>query len=1749
MASTISSTVSIRGSHSNAHRLETLLFKFILDTQSLKSRYNILSIINWILPLLQIIGFTGRIVSFPSFLDIQPILNLTSLPFYDDFTSVKASFVLIGVSLLVLFTVSITALLAFTSFAAKTSLFVRFLYKPLHESLSGFLFFPCLAFLVSFLPCTVRSTSELSFTPNVFDIQCASLPSVALRAWCILVIGILLFLKYTHICTIDDYQFTKNIIAVSNSSTIMHYTLSQVLIVAFFFLFHHRYWEFRVLYLLCSVYISVLVYKHLPFVNPRVNVLALSGLGVWVGSALGFFIYSIVFQFTEPSIYFNVSLFYSICLVFGVVFGVFTHLRLIRLETQLDELQSALESAEVVSEDGTLANSIDISQFDLSSFNLNSPSSIDAYSRCIGVKERELKNSAALSCLYHHADSFFGHSIRFVFLKTRFELNIIKEHLSAGVSLNCLKEFIEDFSFYHRFLLFKYSQILDTLRRAQSTGMNVDSTMFLQQQHMTKEVQALHKETLEGLFAFWSTLSTDTVDLSRLPNILGGVQKSKTKLNDLLSKMMQQHGEQKFLLESYAAYLKEIECDDERSAFILEQVSLLSNSERTSAVGSSVGSIGQSLSGKPKEKSRVRSRRLGVLQAGNTTKTSKSAIVSLKFAVNLALLIMFALSLVSWFISSLFLQQTHDSFVQLYEGVHVDSSSQLQGLYLLRSLVDGVSGGEQLRFGRMVAKEAEHLNFHLRRLVFLDDPGVSSSACERTTHDFAPSSETLREYFIEPNLASFTVHDYIPIQESSRVLSFWTLGLRHSQLSAVASTELELNSDLPFSSIRTILLSSQTVFSAVRSFYDFVVGNFEYDASWSIIFQAIAAVVIFAIIAVIGFGFFARSFSKISDERNGILNLFLYIPKNEVNRILSDEKFYFLTRKRKHHRIAEENLNEFVESESDHDAIKPVNNLVSPLYVDIPTSSEVTDPQPINQSNHKSVSAGSNILYVASFLMSTIVLVLVVVLCSRVDDSVSDITSAFDLSCSVRSRAADATITHRLISTYIHYYSGFGDPFFLNAYSELSNSGYVESAIQEILHMNLANDELSAIAQGNTHLNEIHYLEQISVFLLSHVFDFPDEVLHDAGDFQYNISTETVAFKRKLEFPEVDPWYSNHYDDSQLSKDEMQTLAQHTINSPRWMNINSRFMAALEGVPNSVIDSRMEEITNTVVDVNFNLRVILVLIAISALLFLLGVFVFVKVLISKRLRFGKGFLILLSILISLGFAASAFSSLNTSSYFHSLDDLTQEGIDLFTFIIQTEHLFHGIKRTPQVMAYENFDYTLRFSGRLDQLNDNMDILNEQSLCKLEKTSSLCQTIATQTSQISDLLEPIMERIMISARLKHSSMDIDSYNLSHITWTEDSTSDASWELPNGLYLTNDEDDLALDSEQKRLLSMALLSSRSYEEMTSTVADVFGELRHSTLTTLRELLNTEVNQINLFSSIVVYLAYSIMISVGVCIITFLIGGSKKREELSFVQQRVKISSVSRFTRHYRNALIGLSFVLLCFYLLCIYGFYSLASYPQYFANLGQRSSLISSTCAHLAESCAIPSSHERANRDAFTSSSDLIEKHNELIPGLLRSGSDQTALLFNTAFDDDQRYFFFKNMTDKENVHGLHSLLIYFVESVEKFSGKEQGIDHSCSGNTFHHILDAGSLLAELAMDSIDHFFTYISSERQFFNTILLVIFVVFVVVLFFCYTLVFRTMLSTLREEEETTVSFLDMLSDHIVEQSVLLRKYMAEAEI
>ncbi|KAL0239934.1 hypothetical protein GEMRC1_010042 [Eukaryota sp. GEM-RC1] len=150
-----------------------------------------------------------------------------------------------------------------------------------------FLYFPILTILLSFLSCGSDDTSFLTLFPPD---DCWHWHSILVRSILfLLTIVFVVIVLYCSICAYDCNPCSKRIFARSNSTCQFWFFIAQTVLPIVFYLFPHRKWLFRSLYIFFSLLVPFLFITRLPFYKSLSNIKFVLFLSVWTGTALTYF--------------------------------------------------------------------------------------------------------------------------------------------------------------------------------------------------------------------------------------------------------------------------------------------------------------------------------------------------------------------------------------------------------------------------------------------------------------------------------------------------------------------------------------------------------------------------------------------------------------------------------------------------------------------------------------------------------------------------------------------------------------------------------------------------------------------------------------------------------------------------------------------------------------------------------------------------------------------------------------------------------------------------------------------------------------------------------------------------------------------------------------------------------------------------------------------------------------------------------------------------------------------------------------------------------------------------------------------------------------------------------------------------------------------------------------------------------------------------------------------------------------------
>ncbi|KAL0228588.1 hypothetical protein RCL1_004731 [Eukaryota sp. TZLM3-RCL] len=1728
------------------------------------SKNNFWSTLAFIWSVLQLCAFVLRF-PLPSIFDLNPLFDLVSLRFLSIETygvkiifSIYTTFVLsCFLSVLILFFFASSSCSTTASFPVK---FVRF-YISLFSSV---LFLPTISFFFSYFRC-FGSSYVPGFQSNLAPYCSNSSLSTLLWTCSVALIAISFILASINILIYEDNPCSRKYFARSHSRTHFKFLISQLIFIGIFYIFPSRFILFRIVYFLTSLYCFILFIKYIPFFRIKTNYFVVFSMGIWLGTSLGLishaildYLYSIFNYSTENFALINGIVFYTPMILLSLTGFFIVRIRASKLITTMEILHEYLVEINLIDEDNKLSSDFQHSLLDFNHLNLNTPKSlydIDVLTRVTGPKPINSKYLPVVKALFNYGEVLFPESPLFLCMKLNYEICVLRDPVVASITTQSIKSLDVDFLVDEELIFYKLTTFLTNLRRTLSTGQAVDTSSFIHLQKRQKELSSLHSDALEYLYAFWSTLSNEHVDLSVLPSILHKVQQTKNRLETDFQRLLHSQSHNQQILQAYAAYCREIVGDFELAQQIEEQANLLSSSEHSRSHDGS--SISGSITLTPTKRSKRRSKFSQVsLFASNSNKTQrKSAIKTLKYSVTSALAVMLILSVASFLLVSNVLKTSHNQLEHLYETNHAEYLLQYIGkaanlLYLFGR--DASLSGFIDRVTNRLLIESTHLSFHARRLVITAQKLTDSDTCPRAGSRVIsePNSE-LTDLLLENRFSAFTLVDVIPVEERVDVMNVFSFCLRAALRGAGFANQMMTSSSISSVDLSSINFDLTFAPSMFKTIYDFIIEKAQDYYFFSLFLQVLCGVVILSIIVIIGFGLFARSFSKIKEERNGILNLFLYIPKSEISQILEQQKFEIFRSKNKKSKLTHMEQDNFYEEDvhsSSDSSLQKLDANPEQETFDLVLNVPDTKPTPKNSSEVNAISPIP--IKIRLVIGCSVILLLFLFIFSFINsyqasNELEDTRNSLDVALIARSAAADITVIDREISSLVQLFTGFGDTVFLQRYYDHLASGQRTRLLQQLMNLRLSVSELSNIGRSARIIREMRYLENIAISLASSVFPVHSDILPQNFTFDYDTNTETDFYRKFIASytAPVTHWYTNTQQDLLLSPNERLVLAQHTICSPRWQSLFVDLMNSIEETAKSVAETNVLNVRSELEVVRTELYETLYAVF-GVVVVCCGSFGLIFI-YKKNLRFGRIVVLVLMVVCGIVLVFSLGISFYALSLINQIDNQSNSAVNVVDTIVDAEFFFLSAKRRAQLFAYEwDLTHVPVALSAVVRANEILDLISSKSLCReAPYFSSICDAIAQAGVQLHAATQLIRSISGISIVLKYTAMTGSlelPLELQHIVWDMDQIPDESrrmFALPNGLSITNLPNDLAKSVQERHELSMALVSTRFYEETTKSIVESYSRMRSVALGVLRNVFETNFKHLEDLFSYLNYSTISFLLVFSVIVGIIIVAGAPEKVEFTHIKQRIRIESVDRFTVQYVSALSGMFFVLLSFFVFSIISFSWSVNYPQVLSHAGHRTALVAELISDVVqysnnpETSALSISRISSNVDA------LNGVHNELMLDHLTSNEEQASLLFDAQFSDSSRSHF--NISSN---FGLHALINHFVFTTRTFVADHRAGRFNFS--TVEELVFLAETLEYLSLNSLDVFFNYFDSTTIFFQRVVLIIFITFLVLLFLSYIVVFRRMLVHLELEEVTTVEFLDMLSDSAAMSVDVIRNFL-----
>ncbi|KAL0238388.1 hypothetical protein GEMRC1_012861 [Eukaryota sp. GEM-RC1] len=526
----------------------------------------------------------------------------------------------------------------------------------------------------------------------------------------------------------------------------------------------------------------------------------------------------------------------------------------------------------------------------------------------------------------------------------------------------------------------------------------------------------------------------------------------------------------------------------------------------------------------------------------------------------------------SYFLSANVLSSASHRIDQLYELTHVQSVSELLGLTAGRVFLN-LNEQNTHNFANILLKESEHLAFHLRRLTLLDpfDDDYNVLPCPRTNgRSIEPPSSELQTEMRTLRFPLVFIYNFIPPVEEARVLSAWTIGLAQALDSSRAGKSLDSGNILNFQNLASIRGSLNGFSNAIDFIYNWLVSGSDEFFSISFFVQILMNVLILLVTLIIGYVLFARSFSKIVDERTAILNLFLYIPQKEIQSLLQDQKFDYMRKKKKVKSKSSLSMTAVSDDDSDFDELSRSNSFV--VEKDVLFDVQEPDPSETKIEAHVPLPIFVNISIICLTILGLIVGGFSIYFLYDVIEDNNEVNSFLRLAFDARNTAADVSLIDRDVSAAMQLFTAFGDDQFLLNYFDLIYSGRRQRALTDLLSLDLTEDQLLSISQVGTYANLFRRLEFVSGTLICSIFDVDESLCSRFNDFNYNSQLETNYFRDKLAHDDV-VWYSTLEEDLEKSVDDRLNIARNSLFNSRWLTSFMSLLYTVEGTGITVISS------------------------------------------------------------------------------------------------------------------------------------------------------------------------------------------------------------------------------------------------------------------------------------------------------------------------------------------------------------------------------------------------------------------------------------------------------------------------------------------------------------------------------------------------------------------------------------------------
>ncbi|KAL0246229.1 hypothetical protein GEMRC1_007442 [Eukaryota sp. GEM-RC1] len=1181
--------------------------------------------------------------------------------------------------------------------------------------------------------------------------------------------------------------------------------------------------------------------------------------------------------------------------------------------------------------------------------------------------------------IFDYIGDRFSEHVETLLSKINFEIFIRENHLAVVAIKSLINGLDCDLNLRHRYLLHYYQLCADNLRRRTNTGTEAaDAKSSIALQQNIREAKELHKDCLECLIQFWNSLAVDNAHIAKLPSITDKLRNLKASADVIFKSLLSSFPDSREVLSVYAKYIREINMDEETAKLIEDSIEMQSSigsegtgSHAPSQAFSADYSTALSRASKGGRRKRKRKSRLS-LEVGKEDQ-SHQHVERLSRIMFISFTLVAVVTVISFVFFSNTLNDVSNRAQQLIEGSHIlvmsnkiVAEAQLYSHYF--------ENGDQ--FKKQILEDSEHIGYHARR-VFMGSDSLtkpSSYICPRVNE--APLNEIhddiIMDFIRNPSLVSMIYRNTNPPVSQTKVLNYWETVLSYSIAAVDFVTSYDGENLSRNNYFNYLLQNRRTMIRGGHAFWSRILeasADFFYVTR---LISIVSFVIVLGCLIVIGVFGFHRIILSISVDRQGVLNLFLWVPKDTCARIVSDLQSRFKSSGAVHYEDSENDFDELASNHSNSDAderFHPTDDATVALVID--------HDDHVEQSNTVELK-DKFLLLGLSFSMFILVSVMVVVFMSyssNQDELFLNINENFELDVV----AGDLIVMDFILTSRTFSFIATGDLFWYQSYWGFVESGRRRALADHFYFSSRVSPSVKdQLASTHEFTNILSHYHRVSQSLASQVFNHTRDDVSYVYDYQYDIQSEQSINYERVEYDGYSNWYTNHTYDSSLSSSGKYVIAKETVSSSRYHNhLDSIVNVLLQ--TSTLIHSELDDESDRLFT---NQRLLLTVFVILAVMFLTCTGILVIKFLNRFPSSKVSLLILLAVpvLVLLIILFSGLYARKVLSNWDETDSITE---DVLSQVSTCKFLFAKLRQFQHYREYRNARQQL-----LDSIGELVSMFSKFDDSPLASSLSKLQDTFTNVFDDFDKVFRVQD---ISLVLACSHYDIPSSltpELDDIDWdiaTEENSHQKiiqQHRIPLSHRYTNKTFDLSRSPSDQLLLAQHLTLGRSFlptlsHALNYYLVDSVNEFVSSSVAFLQSLRNPRLVFI---SQVLLLIATCFTVIVILYILMVL---SPRKKAASHVKEIVKLVLINKFHNQSIVALICMAIGIAVFFIIAIYATFSLQPWPGQLQLAGERATLPYIISGRVLQAAMNPNAREESCTRLIMRSEQLLNTHNELL----------------------------------------------------------------------------------------------------------------------------------------------------------------------